>query len=75
MNVTIQIHYVAIENKNRVLQRGSFPLRDKKPEQVALEFWRRIKKEMPLEIAIVQVIADGEDITEVVKELDEAPPI
>jgi hypothetical protein len=73
MNVTIQIHYITIENNGRILQRGSFPLKRKKPEEVAYEFWKWIKKEMPLEIAIEQVIADGEDITELVKELDEAP--
>jgi hypothetical protein len=73
MNITIQIHYIAIENEGRILQRGSFPLKRRKPEDVAYAFWRRIKKEMSLEIAIEQVIADGEDITEIVKELDEAP--
>jgi hypothetical protein len=73
MNVTIQIHYTTIENNGRILQRGSFPLKRRKPEEVAYEFWQWIKKEMPLEIAIEQVIADGEDITEIVKELDETP--
>jgi hypothetical protein len=73
MNVTIQIHYVAIENKNQVLQRGSFPLKGKKPEQVALEFWKRIKSEITVEIELEQVIADGEDITELVKQLEKAP--
>jgi hypothetical protein len=73
MNVTIQIHYITIENNGRILQRGAFPLKRRKPEEVALEFWRWIKKEMPLEIAIEQVIVDGEDITELVKELDEPP--
>jgi hypothetical protein len=73
MTVVIQIHYIAIENEGRILQRGSFPLKGKKPEQVALEFWKGIKREMTVEVAIEQVIADGEDITELVKELAAAP--
>jgi hypothetical protein len=71
MVVVVQIHYITIENNGRILQRGSFPLKGKKPEQVALEFWKRIKREMNVEVAIEQVIADGKDITELVKALAE----
>jgi hypothetical protein len=73
MTVTIQIHYITIKNDGRILLRGSFPLKRRKPEEVAYEFWKWIKKEMPVEITIEQVIAEGEDITELVKDLDEAP--
>jgi hypothetical protein len=73
MNVTIQIHYITIENEGRILQRGSFPLKRRKPEEVAYEFWKWIKREMTVEIELEQVIADGEDITKLVKELEKAP--
>jgi hypothetical protein len=36
--VIIQIHYLSNDNKSH--RAGSFPLRDKKPEQVAIEFWK-----------------------------------
>jgi hypothetical protein len=68
LNVSIQIHYIA--NENKVLQRGAFPLRGRKPELVALEFWKWIKGENPYECEIEKVFVDGEDITEKVKELD-----
>jgi hypothetical protein len=71
MNVSIQIHYLA--NKNKVLQRGAFPLLGCKPELVALEFWRKIKKEMTVDCDLEKVICDNEDITELVKELEKAP--
>jgi hypothetical protein len=73
MNVIIQIHYITIENNGRILQRGSFLLKRRKPEQVALEFWEWIKREMTVEIKLERVIADGEEITELVKELEKAP--
>lgn len=41
IEVTIEIHYIA---SGKVLQSGSFPLRGKQPAQVALEFWKQIKK-------------------------------
>lgn len=71
MNVVIQIHYIAEGTK--VLQRGSFPAKGRKPEKVAYDWWRELKREMPVEIAIEKVIADGEDITEKVKEMEKAP--
>jgi hypothetical protein len=72
MNVAVRIDYIT-ENGNRITQQGSFPKRRKTPEQVAHEFWRWIKREMPSEIFIERVMADGEDITEKVKEIEEAP--
>lgn len=70
MTVLIVIHYKS--NDNKLFRRGSFPLREKTKEEVALEFWKWIKKEHPFECSIEKVILDGEDITEKVKEMDEA---
>jgi predicted neuraminidase len=47
MNVLIQIHYIT--NDNKVYQKGSFPLKGRKVEKVALAFWNRIKREHPYE--------------------------
>lgn len=70
MNVLIKISYVS--NENEVMQRGSFPLRGKKPEEVAYAWWKQIRKEMPYWPELEKVIVDGEDITEKVKELEKA---
>lgn len=71
MNVTIQISYIS--NESQVMQRGSFPLKRREPERVAYEWFNQIRREMPFGAEIEKVIADGEDITELVKELDKAP--
>jgi hypothetical protein len=71
MTVLIVIHYKS--NDNKIFRRGSFPLRGKSKEAVALEFWKWIKREMPFECEIEKVIVDGEDITEKVKEMEKAP--
>jgi hypothetical protein len=71
MNVNIQIHYLS-ESGNKVLQKGSFPLRRRKKEEVALGFWQQIKREHPLEVYLEQVLIDLEDCTEEIKRL-EAP--
>jgi hypothetical protein len=71
MNVLIQIHYIS--NDNHSYRKGSFPLRRKKKEEVAHEFWKWIKGEHPYKCEIEQVIVDGEDITEKVKEIEKAP--
>jgi hypothetical protein len=68
MTVIILIHYIS--NDNKVLRRGSFPLKGKSKEEAALEFWKWIKREHPFECEIEQVIVDGEDITEEVKGLE-----
>jgi hypothetical protein len=67
MSVLIVIHYISLDNK--VMRRGSFPLKGRKKEAVALEFWKWIKREHPFECELEQVIVDGEDITEKMKEL------
>jgi glycerol-3-phosphate dehydrogenase len=71
MNVLIVMHYIS--NDNKVMQRGSFPLRGKPKEQVAYEWLRQIKRQMPYYEEVEKVTADGEDITEKVKELEKAP--
>lgn len=47
MNVTIEIHYIA---DSKIMQGGSFPLRGKQSVQVALDFWKQIKKEMSYQV-------------------------
>ena len=68
MNTTIQIHYITTTNK--VYQSGTFPLRGRKKEYAAYDFWKQIKKEMPYAEKIDEVIAGGEDITELVVALE-----
>lgn len=72
MHVLIQIHYIT-EIGNQIYQKGNFPLNGKSKEQVALEFWKWIKKENMYSVEIEQVICDGEDITEAVRNLIKAP--
>jgi len=67
MNITIEIHYIS---NSKILQKGSFPLRGRKPEQVALQFWKDIKREMSHELELEEVIAAGENITDLVKDLE-----
>ncbi|MFD0825879.1 hypothetical protein ACT8ZR_09390 [Neobacillus sp. M.A.Huq-85] len=71
MNVSIEIQYIAADSK--VMQRGEFPLRRRKPEEVAFEWLKQIKREMPFYEELVKVKVNEEDITELVKEIDEAP--
>lgn len=71
MTVLIVIHYIS--NNNKVMQRGSFPLKGKTKEFVAYEWLRQIKRQMPYYEEIEKVTADGEDITDKVKELEKAP--
>jgi 2-keto-4-pentenoate hydratase/2-oxohepta-3-ene-1,7-dioic acid hydratase in catechol pathway len=68
MNVLITIHYIS--NNNKVMQRGSFPLGRKSKEQVAYEWLKQIKREMPYYEELEKVICDGEDYTEKVKEFE-----
>jgi hypothetical protein len=70
MNVTIDIHFSTSAGK--ALKSGSFPLRGRKPEYIAYQFWKQIQKEQPHEILLEEVIADGnKDITHLVKELEQ----
>jgi hypothetical protein len=71
MTVLIVIHFISSDNK--IMQRGSFPLKGKTKEQVAFEWWKKIRREMPYGGELEKVLADGEDITEKVKEMENAP--
>jgi glycerol-3-phosphate dehydrogenase len=68
MTVLIVIHYIS--NDNKVMQRGSFPLRGKTKEQVAYEWLKQIKRQMPYYEELEKIIADGEDITDLIKKLE-----
>jgi hypothetical protein len=68
MNVSIKIDYIAC---SRVSQSGSFPSRGRKPEKVALEWWKQLKKETSYRAALEKVTADGNDITQLVKDLEQ----
>jgi hypothetical protein len=68
VNVLIQISYISRDNN--VMRRGSFQLNGKTKEKVAFDWWKKIQREMPYGADLEQVIVDGEDITDLVKELD-----
>jgi hypothetical protein len=71
MNVYITIKYLS--PAGRVQQGGSFPLRGRKAEQIALEWIKQIQKEVYFE-GLLEVIVDGDnDITEKVLEMEKAP--
>jgi hypothetical protein len=67
LNVNIEIHYIS---ESKILQRGSFPLRGRSPEQIAYDFWKHIKKEMPYPLVLEEVLAAGEDVTDLVRDLE-----
>lgn len=67
MTVLIQIHYKA---DARVSQAASFHLKGRKPEQVAFLWWKQIKKEMSYLVELEKVIADNQDITQLVIDLE-----
>ncbi|MBT2735124.1 hypothetical protein [Bacillus sp. ISL-7] len=69
MNILIEIHYTS--SSNRITQSGSFPLRGRKPEQVAIEFWKQIQKDNSHRAELEKVIVYGDqDITQLVKDLE-----
>jgi hypothetical protein len=70
MNVVIEIHYLSSGGKAQ--KSGSFPLRGRKPEYIAYQFWKQTQKEQPFEVQLESVIANGDqDITDLVKELEQ----
>lgn len=69
MTVLIVIHYIS--NHNKIMRKGSFPLKSKSKEIIAFEFWKWIKGEHPYECEIEKVIVEDEDVTELVKDLGE----
>jgi hypothetical protein len=69
MYVTLQIIYKSAVSGSNILQRGSFPLKGRKPEKIAIEWFREIEREMHVD-CIEQVLCNGEDITPIVKDMD-----
>ena len=66
MSVTIQIKYLS--DAGRVFQYGTFPLKRRKPEEVAYEWLQQIKRQVTYR-ELISVIVDGEeDITDKVVE-------
>lgn len=81
MNITIQIMYTS-DYDSKLMQKGSFPVNtyhykqkpDKEATRVAFEWWKLIKHDLSYRVEIDEVIYNGEhDITELVKQLDNAP--
>lgn len=52
------------------MQRGSFPLRGRKPKKVAFDWWKKIKREMPFSAELSELLIDGEDKTEIIKKME-----
>ncbi|MEH7248958.1 hypothetical protein V7114_19490 [Neobacillus niacini] len=67
MNITIEIHYAT---SSRAYQKGSFQHRGKRPEMVALEFWKQIQKDLSYNAVLEKVISAGQDITQLVEDLE-----
>lgn len=65
MNTVIVITFIS--RGIRVQRKGSFQKRGRTPEKVATEWIYEIKKEMDVE-KVLKVEADGDDITDRVKE-------
>ena len=71
MRLNIKIDYTTAHGN--ITQAGEFPLRGRKPEQVAYEWWRKIKWDTYKgELRRVTIKGD-QDITEAVKALENAP--
>jgi hypothetical protein len=69
MTVLIQIHYIS--NDNQAYRQGEFKLKGRKCHLVAYEFWKWIQREMPYGGELEKAICEGEDITQLVKGLEE----
>ncbi|MDR4950405.1 hypothetical protein [Neobacillus cucumis] len=65
--ISIEIHYIA---SSQLMQRGSFLLRGRRPEQIALAFWKQIQREMSYHARLEKIIVDGDkDFTKLVTDL------
>lgn len=71
MKITVNIYYQTALNK--LSQAGTFPLRGRKPEIVAFEWWKDIKKHAYKARLIKVLVNADQDITALVKELENAP--
>jgi hypothetical protein len=68
MNILIRIDYIACGSK--AYQAGYFPLKGRNLEVIAIMFWKQINKEMSYRAKLEKVTANGEDITQLVKDLE-----
>jgi hypothetical protein len=64
--VVVSIRYTSPAGP--VLQQGEFYLRGKKPEEIALNWWKQIQREVYTD-ELISVEVNGEDITEKVRDL------
>ncbi|WML45402.1 hypothetical protein [Neobacillus sp. PS3-40] len=71
MNVIIQMVYSVHGSKNS--REASFPPRGKRPEELAYDWWKQIKKEMSYFAKLEKVVVNGEqDITETMINMENA---
>ncbi|MEH7440491.1 hypothetical protein V7182_23875 [Neobacillus drentensis] len=68
MVVSIRIDY---RSDSKVTQAASFPLRGRSHAKVALEWWKHLKRETSYRAELEKVTADGKDITQLVRDLEE----
>lgn len=71
MNARIQITYRT--EGGRAQQSGTFPLRRRKPEEVAYAWLQQIKRKVTYQELILVIVDGKEDITEKVLEMEKAP--
>jgi hypothetical protein len=64
--ISISIRYTSPAGP--VLQQGEFYLRGKKPEQIALNWWKQIQREVYTD-ELISVEVNNEDITDKIKPL------
>lgn len=70
MNVLIQIHFKTIDYESKTSQTGEFKLRGRKAEYIAFDFWRQVQRESRVDLVLEKVLCEGEDITELVREIE-----
>lgn len=65
MKVIIQIKYLSSGGRSQ--QSGSFPLRGRKPELIAVEWIKQVKRDLFFDELLEVIVDEKEDITEKVK--------
>ena len=69
--VILRIFYITPDADGaKTLRQGEFPLKGKKPEEVAYQWWKDIKREYFLELHLYKVMCEDKDITDLVKALE-----
>lgn len=69
MNVSIQILYKSAASGSKILQSASFPTKGRQPEQVVLDWWKQIRREMLVD-QLLKVTCNGEDVTQIIKDMN-----